>query len=101
VKTIQIDLPDGRRCSVRDLDAGDMLDLIELAGSSAASDTWMRYAMTICSVRDLDDVPVLMPASKDALKDLARRIGSDGLSAVADAVHNDQTADVEKDAAKN
>ena len=36
----------------------------------------------ICSVRAVDGVPVQMPQTKDEIKDLARRIGNDGLAAL-------------------
>ena len=80
---IEIKLDDGRRLGVREVDAGDMLDVIEAAGQAAGSDPWMHYALTICAVRSIDGVPVRLPASKDAIRDLARRLGGDALDRVA------------------
>lgn len=59
-----------------------MLDLIEAGGSAAsgaAASTWLSYAQMICSVRAVDGVPVQMPATKDDIRDLARRIGNEGI----------------------
>lgn len=80
---VEITLADGRRLGVREVDAGDMLDVIEAAGHAAGSDPWMHYALTICAVRSIDGVPVRLPASKDAMRDLARRLGGDALDRVA------------------
>ncbi len=75
----------GRKLSLCELDPGDMLDLIEAAGSAVSGPSaspWLAYAQMICSVRAIDGVPVQMPQTKDEIKDLARRIGNDGLAAL-------------------
>ena len=73
----------GRKLTLREVDPGDMLDLIEAAGSAmngASAATWLGYAQMVCSVTAIDGVPVQMPATKLEVKDLARRIGNDGVS---------------------
>ncbi|WP_025885224.1 hypothetical protein [Asaia prunellae] len=78
----KIEIASGRTLSLRELDPGDMLDLIEAGGSAAsgaAASTWLSYAQMICSVRAVDGVPVQMPATKDDIRDLARRIGNEGI----------------------
>lgn len=73
----------GRKLTLREVDPGDMLDLIEAAGSAmngASASAWLGYAQMICSVTAIDGVPVQMPATKAEVKDLARRIGNDGVS---------------------
>ncbi|GAB6853064.1 hypothetical protein [Asaia astilbis] len=79
----QIDFGQGRHLALRELDPGDMLDLIEAAGSAlsgAAASAWLSYAQMVCAVRAVDGVPVQMPATKDDIRDLARRIGNEGIA---------------------
>lgn len=93
---------DGRVLTLRECDPADILDLIEAAGSAASSAAWMRYALMICSVSAIDDKPVMMPLSKTALRELAKRIGNVGMEALAQAhfpegedepdTHQDNTA---------
>ncbi|AQS87910.1 hypothetical protein AA101099_1525 [Neoasaia chiangmaiensis NBRC 101099] len=94
----------GRRLTLREIDPGDMLDLIEAAGSAmngASASAWLSYAQMVCSVTAIDGVPVQMPASKAEVKELARRIGNDGVAVLhplfgdeADghAAHGNETA---------
>ena len=102
----EIDSGDGRRFSLRETNPADMLDLIEAAGAAASSTAWLRYALMICSVTAIDGKPVLMPLTKNALRELGRKIGNVGMDALA-AVHYPETAeegadlDSELDVAKN
>jgi hypothetical protein len=73
----------GVRLGLREIDPGDMLDLIEAAGSAmngASASVWLSYAQMVCSVTAIDGVPVPMPVSKDEVKALARRIGNEGVA---------------------
>ena len=102
----EIDDGDGRLFTLREANPADMLDLIEAAGSAASSGAWMRYALMICSVSAIDGKPVLMPLTKNAVRDLARRIGNGGMEALARAHYPEQLDDgtapsVEVDTAKN
>ncbi|GAJ29196.1 hypothetical protein [Acidomonas methanolica] len=97
----------GRRLAVREIDPGDMLDLIEAAGSAmngASASSWLAYAEMVCSVTAIDGVPVQMPLSKDEVKALARRIGTDGIAALRplfDAEDGGSAPDGLENAAKN
>ena len=56
-----ITLPDGRVFTLQEIDPGDMLDLIEAAGSamnSEASSAWLGYAQSLATVVEIDGVPV-------------------------------------------
>ena len=102
----EIDSGDGRRFSLRETNPADMLDLIEAAGSAAASGAWLRYALMICSVSAIDAKPILMPLTKNALRDLARRIGNTGMEALAHVHYPEEAEDqtessAELDTAKN
>ncbi|GAN55257.1 hypothetical protein [Tanticharoenia sakaeratensis] len=80
-----ITLDDGRKLTLRELDPGDQLDLIEAAGSamnSEAAGAWMGYAQMIASVTAIDDVPEQMPITKEEIKKLARKLGNAGVLAV-------------------
>lgn len=74
---------DNRRFELREANPGDMLDLIEAAGSAASSAAWMRYALMICSVSAIDGKPVMMPTTKEAVRELGRRIGNAGMDALS------------------
>ena len=74
---------DGRRFTLREANPGDMLDLIEAAGSAASSSAWMRYALMICSVSAIDDKPIMMPTTKQGVRELGRKIGNVGMEALA------------------
>jgi hypothetical protein len=101
----EIDSGDGRRFALRESNPADMLDLIEAAGSAASSSAWMRYALMICSVSAIDGKPVLMPLTKNAVRELAKRIGNVGMEALAHAHYPDNddeaTPSSEIDTAKN
>ncbi|GBQ09731.1 hypothetical protein [Swaminathania salitolerans] len=80
-----VEFGEARRLGLRELDPGDLLDLIEAAGSvmaGEAASAWLDYAQMICSVSAIDGVPVPMPGTKDEIRALARRIGNDGLAAL-------------------
>ena len=91
---LEIDSGDGRRFLLREADPADMLDLIEAAGSAASSTAWMRYALMICSVSSIDGKPVMMPATKQGVRELGKKIGNVGIEALARAHYpNDKVAD--------
>ena len=87
----EIDSGDGRRFSLRDTNPADMLDLIEAAGNAASSTAWLRYALMICSVSAIDGKPILMPLTKNGVRELGRRVGNKGMDALA-AVHYPEPA---------
>ena len=102
----EIDSGDARRFSLRETNPADMLDLIEVAGNAAASGAWMRYALMICSVSAIDGIPVLMPLTKGALRELGKRIGNTGMEALArvhypEGVEDGTDTSVDPDTAKN
>ena len=102
----EIDSGDGRCFSLRESTPADMLDLIEAAGNAASSSAWMRYALMICSVSAIDGKPVLVPVTKNAVRELGKRIGNAGMEALArvhypDESEVDPTTPVEAEVAKN
>ena len=78
----EVKTSDGRVLGLRQLTPADTLDLIEAAGQASSSVAWMRYASMICSVSSIDGIPVMMPATKQALRELGRRIGNAGIDAL-------------------
>ena len=104
----EIDCSDGRRFTLREANPGDMLDLIEAAGSAASSSAWMRYALMICSVSAIDGKPVMMPTTKQGVRELGSKIGNIGMEALArihypenDRAEHDDSIDMESEAIKN
>lgn len=102
----EIDSGDGRRFSLQSSTPADMLDLLEAAGSAASSEAWMRYALMICSVSAIDGKPILMPRTKDAVRELGRKIGNIGMDALSrahypDELSQDSASAAEIDTAKN
>ena len=69
----------GRKLSVRIMDPGDMLDLMEAAGDASSNRGFMAMAMHVCSVEAIDDTPVPRPRDKDDIKRMARTLGNEGL----------------------
>ncbi len=99
---------DGRCFTLREANPGDILDLIEAAGSAASSSAWMRYALMICSVSAIDGKPIMMPNTKQGVRELGRKIGNVGMTALArvhypedDRIMDDDAVNVETDALKN
>ena len=81
-----------------------MLDLIEAAGSAItgpSAATWLGYAEMICSVTAVDGVPVQMPATKEEIRDLARRLGRTGIAALHPFFQQEQSDDAVMATAKN
>ena len=84
-----------------------MLDLLEAAGTAANSSAWLRYALMICSVISIDGKPVVMPITKDEVRNLARRVGNTGVQAIAAVMYPSEPAnaapapDEEAQVAKN
>ena len=102
----EIESGDGRRFALQASTPADMLDLLEAAGSAASSEAWMRYALMICSVSAIDGKPVLMPRTKDAVRELGRRIGNVGMDGLSRAHYPDEVLQAaenagEIDTAKN
>ncbi|AOX20598.1 hypothetical protein [Kozakia baliensis] len=94
----EVTTAEGRRLALKEIDPGDMLDLIEAAGSAmngASATSWLSYAQMICSVTAIDGVPVQMPASKEEVKELARRIGNDGVAVLHPFFMEDEDAERE------
>ena len=92
----------GRKIAVTALDPADMLDLLEAAGDASANSGYMRYAMVICSVSNIDGVPVPRPTKKNEIKALAKRLGNEGFAAVTKSLFgDDNAAKDDADTAKN
>jgi hypothetical protein len=80
---------DGKVYKYKDLDPADMLNLMEAAGANSGNQGWMRMAMLISSVKDIDGLPVPMPTNKNQVLSLARQVGNAGLVALNAAMFGD------------
>ena len=83
-----------------------MLDFFEsFTAKQVSSRAWFRYALWICSVRSVDGVPVMFPRDGAEVKDLAKRLGHEGVLAVQKAIDGEEgepaADEVDLAAAKN
>lgn len=90
----------GRKLSLRRLDALDKLRLFKAVGSTLAqNEPYLGMALLACSVTAIDDVPCPMPVNEVQIEHLVQRLGEQGLAAVAQALRPDSATSL--DAAKN
>lgn len=77
----------GRTLSVRRLDALDRLRLFKTLGPSLSLNTaYLGMALIAVAVASIDGVPIPPPVTEEQLESLVRRLGDDGIAAVADAL---------------
>jgi hypothetical protein len=75
---------EGRRLTLRRLNALDRLRLFKAAGATLAGNPgWMGLATLAFSVTAIDGVPVPQPASEPQVEAVVARLGDAGLAAVA------------------
>jgi hypothetical protein len=80
----------GRTLHLRRLNALDKLRLFKAAGPELAQNQpWLGMAMLACSVAAIDDVPLPLPANEALIEAAVRRLGDDGITAVAAALAPD------------
>lgn len=85
----EVTTEDDRVLGLKEIDPGEMMDLIEAAGSAMASQSssaWLSYASIVCTVRSINGIPEPWPTTKSDVKALANRIGNSGLVAVQKAI---------------
>jgi hypothetical protein len=77
----------GRTLTFRRLDALDRLRLFKALGAELSLNApYLGMALLVCSVTAIDDVPVPPPVTEEQLESLARRLGDEGIAAIADAL---------------
>ncbi|GBQ87312.1 hypothetical protein AA23498_0102 [Acetobacter nitrogenifigens DSM 23921 = NBRC 105050] len=74
----------GTKLEYRELNPGEILDLLLACGDGAQNQAYISVAQTWCSIRAIDGIPVPFPRNHATIRDLANQIGSEGL----DALHN-------------
>jgi hypothetical protein len=72
----------GRTIRLREMNPGDMMDLLEAAGPASTNQGYLQYATAVITVAEIDGVPVPKPRNQDQLRAAAVRLGNDGLVAV-------------------
>lgn len=95
---------DGRSFEVKEVTPSGLMSIMEACGRFVPSEGWMRYAILICSVTEIDGVPVPKPITKQQIENLGDKIGNDGLVALSEHFYptaGTDEADGEVEAAKN
>jgi hypothetical protein len=78
---------DGRRLSIRRLNALDRLRLFKAAGPLLSQNQpWLGMALIACSVAGIDDVPVPPSSNEIQIEAMVGRLGDAGIVAVAQAL---------------
>jgi hypothetical protein len=82
---------DGRRLSVRRLNALDRLRLFKAAGPLLSQNQpWLGMALIACSVAGIDGVPVPPPSNEIQIEAMVGRLGDAGIVAVAHALQQSE-----------
>ena len=82
----------GRKLTLQALQPDGLLDLLEAGGAAANSEPWLRYATIVCSVTEIDGVPVPRARTREQIKQAARTIGNDGMAAAVAALFGNTAA---------
>lgn len=77
----------GRVLKLRVIDPGQMLDLMEAAGTASDNRAWMQYALMVASVASIDGVPMPAAANKRDVRANAVMIGHDGIAAATQKLY--------------
>jgi hypothetical protein len=72
--------------TTKELDPGDVLELLEAAGDASSNAGWVRYAMVVASITAINDVPIPQHTSKQDIVMLAKKIGNVGITAITSAM---------------
>ena len=102
-----VESKNGMKLGVVELDPADQLDLFEACGRMSTNPGWVGLALLACSVRSINGVPEPMPATQDQVRNLARRLGHEGIAAVRKSLEGDTDVTpvggekVDADVAKN
>ncbi len=81
---------DGRRLTLRRLNALDKLRLFKAAGPMLSqNEPWLGMALLASSVVAIDDVPVPVPVTENQIEAMVARLGDTGVAAVAAALRPD------------
>jgi len=93
---------DGRRISVRQLNALDRLRLFKAVGSALVENSaYFGVAYLAASVTAIDDAPIPWPTCEAHIEALVGRLGDAGLDAVSDILSLSPRATVDSDVAGN
>ncbi len=84
----------GRRITLRRLNALDKLRLFKAAGPMLAQNqAWLGMAVLAWSVAAIDDVPVPAPSSEAQIEAIIARLGDAGIEAIAAALSEEPAPD--------
>lgn len=87
----------GRTLLLREIEADEMLDLMEAAGVSAGNSAYMQFALIVASVSSVDGVPMPRITSKAMLRSNAAAIKNAGIVAASREMMGGDTAAADAD----
>jgi hypothetical protein len=94
-KTIQIRDCLGRNLTVRRINAIDRLRLLKTAGPDLSqNDAWLNMAALTLSLMEIDGVPRPTPTNERQIETLVMELGDDGLRAIAEALNENDKAEL-------
>lgn len=82
----KLETTSGKTLEYRESTPSDVLSLLEIADFNPTP-SWLKYALMVCSVESIDGIPVETPQNKIQIKQIADKLGSDGISALFDALY--------------
>jgi hypothetical protein len=92
-KTVQIRDCTGRNLTVRRINAIDRLRLLKVAGPDLSqNDAWLNMAALTLSLVEIDGIPRPAPINERQIETLVTELGDDGLRAVAQALSENDEA---------
>jgi len=92
-QTMEIVDDQGRKLTVRHINALDRLRLLKAAGPELSqNDAWLNMAALALSVVDVNGIPRATPVTERQIESMVLELGDHGLQAVADALSQNEVA---------
>lgn len=92
-KTLEILDSEGRRLTIRRINALDRLRLLKAAGPELSqNDAWLNMAALAISVVEVNGTPRVTPTSERQIEAIISELGDNGLQTISDALRENDGA---------